>query len=318
MSLRWLLWSLLSPSQLILLSCSSARRCWPCAGRGSGRWLSIARRRRVAVSSGCCRPRIYLAHPLEARFPQPDLPAQITGIVLLCRCRATGRIGALRRAAARCRTAGRYITTLRLAARYPDARIVFSGGPRREPGKGPLETQTAVVAAILGSVGLDPHGSRSRSARPTPATTPPTPRRWCSPQPGETWVVVTSAMPHAAHDRLLPRRGVGRDRGAACRLPWVVPGSWNVGVVPDRGQPRAARRGPARMGGPRLLPPDRAGPGSRSRRPDLTLPARPPKLRALRWAVSSAVEHCFHTAGVDGSIPSPPTTFPDGPFRTHG
>jgi hypothetical protein len=29
---------------------------------------------------------------------------------------------------------------------------------------------------------------------------------------------------------------------------------------------------------------------------------------AHRRAVSSAVEHCFHTAGVTGSIPVPPTT----------
>ena len=28
---------------------------------------------------------------------------------------------------------------------------------------------------------------------------------------------------------------------------------------------------------------------------------------AYSWAVSSAVEHCFHTAGVTGSIPVPPT-----------
>ena len=27
----------------------------------------------------------------------------------------------------------------------------------------------------------------------------------------------------------------------------------------------------------------------------------------LQWAVSSAVEHCLHTAGVTGSIPVPPT-----------
>jgi hypothetical protein len=27
----------------------------------------------------------------------------------------------------------------------------------------------------------------------------------------------------------------------------------------------------------------------------------------MKWAVSSAVEHCFHTAGVTGSIPVPPT-----------
>ncbi len=31
-------------------------------------------------------------------------------------------------------------------------------------------------------------------------------------------------------------------------------------------------------------------------------------LGAGPWAVSSAVEHCFHTAGVTGSIPVPPTT----------
>jgi hypothetical protein len=29
--------------------------------------------------------------------------------------------------------------------------------------------------------------------------------------------------------------------------------------------------------------------------------------RAVGWAVSSAVEHCFHTAGATGSIPVPPT-----------
>ena len=30
---------------------------------------------------------------------------------------------------------------------------------------------------------------------------------------------------------------------------------------------------------------------------------------AVHRAVSSAVEHCFHTAGVTGSIPVPPTTY---------
>ncbi len=35
------------------------------------------------------------------------------------------------------------------------------------------------------------------------------------------------------------------------------------------------------------------------------------------WVVSSAVEHCLHTAGVTGSIPVPPTsTF--GAFVLHG
>ena len=35
----------------------------------------------------------------------------------------------------------------------------------------------------------------------------------------------------------------------------------------------------------------------------------------LAWrAVSSAVEHCFHTAGVTGSIPVPPTTLKQAVF----
>ena len=41
-----------------------------------------------------------------------------------------------------------------------------------------------------------------------------------------------------------------------------------------------------------------------------------PRFRAL-WAVSSAVEHCLHTAGVTGSIPVPPTIFP-GRLRSAG
>jgi hypothetical protein len=36
------------------------------------------------------------------------------------------------------------------------------------------------------------------------------------------------------------------------------------------------------------------------------------------WAVSSAVEHCFHTAGVTGSIPVPPTTKKRLELRCHG
>ncbi len=39
----------------------------------------------------------------------------------------------------------------------------------------------------------------------------------------------------------------------------------------------------------------------------LTLQSPESTIRALFRAVSSAVEHCLHTAGVTGSIPVPPT-----------
>src|SRR5215469_14917564 len=41
---------------------------------------------------------------------------------------------------------------------------------------------------------------------------------------------------------------------------------------------------------------------------DLPSPGAVYRLAVLqKWAVSSAVEHCFHTAGATGSIPVPPT-----------
>jgi hypothetical protein len=39
----------------------------------------------------------------------------------------------------------------------------------------------------------------------------------------------------------------------------------------------------------------------------LTRPATAPKIARSQWAVSSAVEHCLHTAGVTSSILVPPT-----------
>jgi hypothetical protein len=42
-------------------------------------------------------------------------------------------------------------------------------------------------------------------------------------------------------------------------------------------------------------------------------------MRTLYWAVSSAVEHCLHTAGVTGSNPVPPTSINKrNPLRNQG
>lgn len=44
-------------------------------------------------------------------------------------------------------------------------------------------------------------------------------------------------------------------------------------------------------------------------------PGRAPYYRDRFGAVSSAVEHCFHTAGVTGSSPVPPTIILHSPAR---
>jgi uncharacterized SAM-binding protein YcdF (DUF218 family) len=135
----------------------------------------------------------YLANVLETRFPQPAFPDHVDGIVLLA--------GAERPEASQAygepqvgRSGGRYVTLLRLAQRYPEARIVFSGGPRREPDRGPLETQAAVAERILTTVGLDPARLAFDEHSKDTCDSGPNARALAKPRPGEVWVVVGSAL----------------------------------------------------------------------------------------------------------------------------
>jgi len=198
MSVRWLLWSVLSPSQL-LLATSIVGGVLLLVGRGrraklvhAGITLSTVGGLGLLVF-GLLPVSQYLALALESRFPRPALPAQVSGIILVS--------GAERPAASDAHGepqlnahASRYVAALRLAARYPTARLVYTGGAREEAGKGPLGTQTGVAAAILGGVGLDParltFEERSRDTCDNARFT----RDLVRPKAGETWVVVTSAM----------------------------------------------------------------------------------------------------------------------------
>jgi len=199
---RWLLWSLASPSQL-LIAITIAGALLQFLTRGSAgpptRWARVGFTLTVTggfglLVFGLLPTSHYLASALESRIPVTgQLPGNVAGIILLS--------GAERPAASEAfgepqlgRHATRYVAALRLAERYPDARFVYSGGARTEPGKGPLGTQSAVAAEILGSIGLDParvvYESESRDSCDHGVNV----RRLVSPQPGEPWVVVTSAM----------------------------------------------------------------------------------------------------------------------------
>ena len=228
MSLRWFLWSLASPSQLLLL----------CLVVGTV-FLDF-RRMRIArpllltggaglILFGLLPTAMYIANPLETRFPQPSLPEHITGIILLA--------GAERPAASEAygeplvgNSGQRYVTTLRLAARYPDARIVFTGGPRQVPGKGPLETQPAVGEKILGSVGLDPSRVTFDEKSSDTCASGYNTYELLKPTQGQTWVVVTTAM----H---IPRTvACFRAAGWADFIPQPadyqsVLGGWNTGSI---------------------------------------------------------------------------------------
>lgn len=192
MTLRWFLWSLLSPSQLLAYAMLAGVVLLLLGRLRAARWLLGIGGAGLCVF-GLLPTSILFANLLETRFPQPELSSRVDGIILLA--------GAERTAASTAygqpqlgHGGGRYATALGLARRYPQARVVFTGGPRIEPGRGALGTQSAVAERLFADLGLDAarivweEGSSDTciSARRT--------RELLRPAADEHWVVVTSAM----------------------------------------------------------------------------------------------------------------------------
>jgi uncharacterized SAM-binding protein YcdF (DUF218 family) len=128
--------------------------------------------------------------PLEDRFPQPDLPARIDGIVLLGGSVSTEMTAD--RGQPVLNSAGERITEfVALARRYPDARLFFTGGSGLVFA-GDLR-ETDVVRQVLDGLALDT--SRivfERESRNTFENAVFT-RPLANPLPGENWLLITSA-----------------------------------------------------------------------------------------------------------------------------
>ncbi|MGH7087267.1 MAG: YdcF family protein [Stellaceae bacterium] len=139
----------------------------------------------------------WISAPLEDRFPEPHLPAQIDGIILLggavrlAMTEAHGEV-ALNEAAER------ITETIALARRYPGVPIVVSGGNpsimRRD-----LPKEATVTRKLLVEDGVEPGRilveDRSRNTFENAVYS----KQVAHPRPGQVWVLVTSAnhMPRA-------------------------------------------------------------------------------------------------------------------------
>lgn len=137
-----------------------------------------------------------LMRPLEDRFPRPagDIP-EPTGIIVL-----GGVVGppTLPRGAIALTQDGERLTeTATLARLYPNARIVVSGGTFGS--RSDAETEAFITKRFLTDIGVDESRivteARSLSTAENAAFT----RELIMPQPGERWLLVTSAshMPRA-------------------------------------------------------------------------------------------------------------------------
>ena len=155
-----------------------------------------------------------LLNPLEERFARPtSLSASVDGIVVL----GGGFEGAvnLARGGYDLNSSGgdRFVETAILARRYPDAKIVVTGGTGALILEGESDADTA--PKLLTALGVAPERlileNKSRNTHENAVFT----KELVTPQPGETWLLVTSAyhMPRSS--------GLFRKVGFKV-LPWPV------------------------------------------------------------------------------------------------
>ncbi len=151
--------------------------------------------------------------PLEDRFPQvAQPPAHVDGIIVLG--------GAVMTDMTRERgvpslndSAERMTTAVALARRYPDARLVFTGGEGSLIQGATMEADAA--RALFLSLGVPPGQLTFERASRTTYENAVLTQALVHPQPGQTWILVTSAwhMPRSV--------GIFRARGWDV-LPWPV------------------------------------------------------------------------------------------------
>ncbi|MBI1207340.1 MAG: YdcF family protein [Azospirillum sp.] len=215
-----LLWALVAPGTLLVsllvvgLGAQAFGRRW---GRA---WVWLAAAGFVALA--VLPVGDWLMRPLEERFPPPaEALARVDGIIVL-----GGAINPVlslaRHQPALNQAADRMTAFAALARHWPEARLVFTGGSGAllEPGA----AEAPVARSLLGELGLDParvifeDGSRNTYENAVLS------KALASPQPGQIWLLVTSAwhMPRAV--------GVFRQAG------WPVV-AWPVDyrTLPDSG-----------------------------------------------------------------------------------
>ena len=194
-----ILTTLLQPSSIvfILLTLGVVLQFW-------ARWAHWGRRAGLAgialmLILGFAPVGNALILPLEQRFsgvPEPGPGDRVDGIVVLGGFE-DGWVSASRSGLAVNESAERLTETVRLAVRFPEAKVVFTGGAGGVFMK--AEHAAGAVGTYLAEVGIDKARiqveDKSRNTYENALFT----RDLVSPRPGERWLLITSAwhMPRA-------------------------------------------------------------------------------------------------------------------------
>lgn len=172
-----------------------------------------------------------LMHPLEDRFQRPDpAPAEVAGIIVLGGG-FEGGVNLVRGGYELNSSGDRFVETAILARRYPNARVVVTGGNGSLMLEGEGDGDTA--PRLLTALGVEPGRlvleKRSRNTYENAVFT----REIVEPRSGEVWLLVTSAF----H---MPRSmGLFRKAGFDV-VPWPADyrtaGNEHVGLAQDNVQ----------------------------------------------------------------------------------
>ncbi len=156
-----------------------------------GRWLLVLASSLIILAM-VLPLHLYLARPLESRFPIPDLPQKLDGIIVLGG--AVDQILTQDYAQTSLNDAAERMTeALRLAQMYPDAKLVFTGGSAEVIPKFTLR-ESDVAIRFFTDLGLPEARltleSKSRNTYENVMYS----KELVQPKEGEIWLLVTSAM----------------------------------------------------------------------------------------------------------------------------
>ncbi|MDB5986289.1 MAG: uncharacterized protein JWR16_1342 [Nevskia sp.] len=180
-----IVWALLTPGSLLFLLLLAAwltARLWP---RRSRLLLGVA----VLFTGALIFSPIdhWITGPLEQRFPQTPLPTQVDGIIVLGGAIMVPANGQVQLGGA----AERITELVALSRRYPQARLLYSGGSGLVRDQRDREADFA--GTLFESLGVD--RSRlllERESRNTWENALLS-KKLADPKPGENWLLITSA-----------------------------------------------------------------------------------------------------------------------------
>lgn len=168
----------------------------------------IFRRRRLAAVAGVLAALAFALFAwlptgrlalgvLEDRFPQPQLPTSIAGIVMIGGA-VDVHLTHYRQQPALNDAGERVTETMALMQRYPGARVVLSGGGA-DIASDEVLTEAKVAEMALVSMGAAQGKLELEEKSKTTCENATESRKLADPQPGDVWVLVTSAsqMPRA-------------------------------------------------------------------------------------------------------------------------